>query len=659
MCGITGILKPKPAIELKSEIESLTTYLEHRGPDSWGSYAAPGVALGHRRLSIIDLNMGAQPMMSEISSIVFNGEIYNYIEIRKELEGEGIIFETKSDTEVLQKAIDFWNYKAYEKLNGQFSILHYDKRKKILTAVRDRYGIRPLYFMKADGGWYFSSELKVFDHIGSRQRFWDPEKLLEHSLIWNTLGDTTVFRNIFSLEGGCYQQFKVDGTTSDPQRYYVLGENIVNEECVDFRTQADMLRDKLEDSVKLRLRSDVPVGCYLSGGLDSSVTSFLAKKINKQSFKSFSVTFSDHSFDESEYQKIMVDALEFEHYTVNIDGKALESNFYDAAKHFERPVFRTAPVPLYLLSQKVRETDVRVVLTGEAADEILFGYDTNKELKLLSLWKNGLSDNEITKILFQLNPHLEYYKDKEQVGFLKMYYEGFLGRFQSPLGGLVMRISNNQVMSKMLNKDWGISFDFDKFADEIDAFTPKHVKKWDIYRRNQYWEMKTLLSGYLLSAQGDRMAMSHGIEGRFPFLDHNLVDWLLTVPTESKLNDFSAKHLLKEAFKDVIPDPIINRPKRPYMAPDLSSFFQDGKRGEMVQKFLNDDIVKQYGIFDPKMVERLIFKVERRGVESSGYRDNMLATFLLSSQIIESQIRNPEYKAVDYSNQTVNILEEK
>ncbi len=657
MCGITGILKPGPAKELKAEIEKLIPYIEHRGPDGWGSYGAPGIALGHRRLSIIDLSLGSQPMVSGNSVITFNGEIYNYLELKKELESLGVLFETNSDTEVLQKAIDFWGDSAYSRLNGQFALLHWDKKRRILTAVRDRYGIRPLYFMKTEGGWYFSSEMKIFDHIGSRKRFWNPENLLEHGLIWNTLGDSTVYSNICSLEGGCFQKFSDEGT-SGPKRYYVLGQDAgaMLTEAPD--VLAEIFREKLSESVKLRLRSDVPVGCYLSGGIDSSVTSYLAKKINNKSFKSFSVTFSDPSFDESEFQKIMVNSLGFDHYSVNIDGKAVENNFYNAAKHFERPVFRTAPVPLFLLSEKVRETDVRVVLTGEASDEILFGYDTNKELKLLSLWKKGLSEEEITKILLQLNPHLDHYKDKEQVGFLKMYYEGFLDRFQSPLGGLVMRISNNQVLTNIFNKEWGLSFNFNNLADKVDSLTPPHVKQWGIYQKNQFWEMKTLLSGYLLSAQGDRMAMSHGIEGRFPFLDHNLIEWLMTVPTDVKINDFSTKHLLKDAFRDVIPEPIINRPKRPYTAPDIASFFPGGRRGELVKNYLNSDIVREYGIFEPKMVERLIFKIERRGLESAGYRDNMMTTYLLSSQIVESQIRNPEIKIVDYSNQTVSVLEE-
>jgi asparagine synthase (glutamine-hydrolysing) len=658
MCGIVGILKSDSGKSIKREVESLLPYIDHRGPDAWGSYGAYGIGLGHTRLSIIDLENGHQPMVSKKSSLSFNGEIYNYIELRKELETEGAVFLTNSDTEVVQRSIEFWGTEAFSRFNGQFAILYWDKSTERLIAARDRYGIRPLYFMLVNDSVYFSSELKVFDHLGSRKRHWSHQNLLEHGLLWNTLGSNTLYENIHSLEGGHFQVF-TSAKIHPPETYYTLGQNSLDSGLcnLSFNDQVQAFREKLKDSVRLRLRSDVPVGCYLSGGIDSSVTSYLAKDINKQPFKSFSVTFDDPSFDESEFQNEMVSSLDFDHHTVRINSTHIEENFFNAAKHFERPVFRTAPVPLYLLSEKVRNENIKVVLTGEAADEILFGYDTNKELKLLSQWKKGMSDKDILNIIVQLNPHLDNFKDKEKVGFLKMYYEGFLNRFDGPLAGLIIRVSNNQILSNMFNKDWQLSFDMDDFSQKIWGLIPDHVKEWSLLKRNQYLEMKTLLPGYLLSAQGDRMAMAHGIEGRFPFLDHNLIEWLLTVPDNSKLKDFSAKHLLKEAFKDNIPDMIINRPKRPYTAPDLASFFPAGKRGRLVDQYLNREIVSDYGIYDPRMVERFIFKMERRGIESAGYRDNMLISYLLSNQIIEYQIRNPENKQIDYSKQTINILE--
>jgi len=503
LCGIIGILKTESGKILKSEVESLLPYIEHRGPDAWGSYAAPGIALGHSRLSIIDIDHGHQPMVSPYSSLSFNGEIYNYIELREELESLGSIFTTNSDTEVVQKAIENWGTDSFARFNGQFAILYWDKRKKELITARDRFGIRPLYYLIQGTEIYFSSELKVYDHMDKRKRHWSPGRLLEHGLVWNTLGNETLFDDIYSLEGGHYQIFS-EKRIKPSQSYYILGQNShpENEKEQSIEEQAEIFREKLKESVKLRLRSDVPVGCYLSGGIDSSITSLLAKEINNQSFKSFSITFSDSGLDESIYQKMMVDSLNSDHYSVNITGRTIENNFFNAAKHFERPVFRTAPVPLFLLSRKVREEDVKVVLTGEAADEILFGYDTNKELILLEKWKKGLSEKEILHNIQQLNPHLDHYKNKDKVGFLKMYYEGFLNKIEGPLAGLTMRVSNNQVLANMFNKDWNLTFDYDQFSEKVSSHLPEHIKSWGLLKRNQYLEMKTLLPGYLLSAQG-------------------------------------------------------------------------------------------------------------------------------------------------------------
>ncbi|MBN2656325.1 MAG: asparagine synthase (glutamine-hydrolyzing) [Spirochaetales bacterium] len=657
MCGIVGILKTASAGSIRNEVETLLPYLDHRGPDAWGSYGAPGIGLGHTRLSIIDPGLGHQPMVSDDSVLVYNGEVYNYLELRDLLRSYGMTFRTDSDTEVVQRALDFWGTEAFRKFNGQFALLYWHKKKKELIIGRDRYGIRPLYYLPEGGDVYFASELQVFDHLGERKRFWSEEDLFDHGLLWNTTGDRTVFKNIRSLEGGHFQVFR-PGHCGDSVPYYVLGETYSEDNTSSFEIQKEMLREKLNESVRLRLRSDVPVGCYLSGGIDSSVTSLLAREINNNIFKSFSVSFADPSLDESEYQKLLVDSLGFDHHSLKVSAQDIEENFVEAARHFERPVFRTAPVPLYLLSGLVRQNDVKVVLTGEAADEILFGYDTNKELKLLSLWKEGATDDKVENVLLQLYPHLDHYADSQQIGFLKMYYEGFLKRFEGPLAGLSMRVSNNQVLANMFNRDWNIKFDFDSFEEKIGALLPRQSGNWNLLRKNQYLEMKTLLPGYLLSAQGDRMAMGHSVEGRFPFLDHNLVEWAFALPEASKIGGFNTKHILKESFKERIPSAIVNRPKRPYMAPDLTAFFPSGRKGRLVEEFLNNGIVKDYGLFDSRMIERFIGKIERRGIESAGYRDNMLISFLLSAQIIEQGIRNPQRKKIDKDKMANRILEE-
>lgn len=630
--------------------------LSHRGPDAWGLYATSQVGLGHLRLSVIDLQSGHQPMRSPNSSIVFNGEVYNYIELRKELQACGRSFTTTSDTEVVQTAIEVWGVEAaLEKFNGQFAFLLWDHRSKQLIAARDRFGIRPLYYLQWEGGFYFASEMKAFDAISGFNRRWHPQNLLMHGLMWNTLGSDTVFERIQSLPPGHFAVF-AHQTKTRQASYYDIGL-AVPDTAGDFEDCKYKFKEQLKDSVRLRLRSDVPVGCYLSGGIDSSVTSLLVQEVQKDRFKTFSIAFVDPVYDESIYQNAMVAMLGSDHVCQTIDLDHINQHFLDAAYHFERPVFRTAPLPLFLLSACVRREGIKVVLTGEAADEILCGYDVFKEIQLLKMWENGARREEIIKIIKNLYPHLAHYQDKGKLGFLEMYYEGFLGKVDGPSAGLAIRIQNNQVLANYLNKDWKTSIDLDQLESRLDAMIPPHIRDWPLLRRHQYLEMKTLLSGYLLSSQADRMAMAHSVEGRFPFLDHRLVDWAFHLPDRFKLRGMESKYLLKETFRKALPDRIVNRPKQPYMAPDLISFIRDGRPTDQAGYFLAAKRIKDYGIFDPKMVERLLLKVKRRKTSEIGYRDNMLITFILSAQMAEYWIRNPKKMALSDNKRTVRDLE--
>jgi asparagine synthase (glutamine-hydrolysing) len=628
----------------------------HRGPDAWGRYLSGAVALGHTRLSIIDLAAGHQPMCSDRGVISYNGEIYNYQELRRELAGLGHAFHTGSDTEVALKAIDQWGPGAFARFNGQFAILYWDKAARELLAARDHFGVRPLYYSRAGDRTLFASEMKAIEASGLVRRSWSPRNLLAHGLLWNTLGEATVFNEVKSLRPGSWAVFSAGGGLLREGRYYRLGEH-APEVPGSFDEAKREFRERLARSVDLRLRSDVPVGCYLSGGLDSSVTSHLARQAKGERFKSFSVSFSDKAFDESEYQDLMVERLGSEHHRETITLDTIDEHFLEAARHFERPVFRTAPLPMFRLSDRVRREGIKVVLTGEGADEILCGYDVFKEVKLLEAWESGLDEAGVTALLGQLYPHLDHYSASGNAGLMRMYYEGFLGKTGGPGAGLAIRIHNNRILEKYLNPDWKVSLADEELIGDLRADMPDYVMDWPALKRNQFLEMKTLLEGYLLSSQGDRMSMAHGVEGRYPFLDHSLVEWAFALPLDWKLKGYDQKYLLKEAFKDDLPPRITDRPKRPYTAPELSAFIRDGRPTERASAFLSPQRIAEYGIFDPRMVERLLFKYERRGLEGVGYRDNMLVSFILSAQMVEHWIRHPVEQRLDPALCTVDIQE--
>lgn len=640
MCGIIGIYGlNKDKYSRLSQVKQMTSSLAHRGPDGWGYYISSQIGFGQTRLSIVDLSTGDQPMKSGKYVIVFNGEIYNYIELKNELRKSGITFQTTSDTEVLLKAFEHWGTKCFSLLNGQFAVLIWNTEEEILTIARDRFGIRPLYLIEFQKNIFFSSELKAFDQIEGYQREYDFKRLYEHALFWNTYGDHTVYKNIKSLPGGTFAIFS-RGKIIQQNKFYEIGSECrINGNSLSQVT--DDFKELMDDSVKLRLRSDVPVGAYLSGGIDSSVILHLIRNHNKKHFKTFSVTFSDQEYDESEYQMDMVRSIDSDHYPINITYKKVDEAFPDAVYHFERPVFRTAPVPLFLLSEEVRKTDIKVVLTGEGADEILWGYDSFKEMKLLQFWSRFPDSSIRPQLIKKLYPHLNHYSDSRQFGMMKMFYEGFFGSLNNELASLNIRMQNNQIMQNYFHPDRRIKLEKETIIEEIRTWLPRNYNDFTLLQKSQYLEMKTLLAGYLLSSQGDRMSLAHGIEGRYPFLDHRVVDFLFSINERFKLNGFDQKYLLKKAYYNDIPSSIVNRPKRPYMSPDLRSFIIDDKLTKNASFFLDQQLIRDYGIFNYKWVDRFLSKFQNGIPRNIGYRDNMIITFILSAQIAQYWAKNP------------------
>ena len=657
MCGIAGIYGPDDdQFKRKDQITKMLSVLEHRGPDGWGYYISPEIAMGQTRLSIVDLSTGDQPMITKDNVIIFNGEIYNYIEIREELRKNGIVFNTTSDTEVFLKAYEYYGTGCFQRLNGQFAVLIWNRRNRELVVARDRFGIRPLYILPFKDQIYFTSEMKAFDQIPDYSREFDHARLFEHCLLWNTMGDHTVYKNITSLPAGSYAIFR-GGNKIEEERYYDIGR-MAGPKFKSFPEAREAFMNLMDDSVKLRLRSDVPVGAYLSGGIDSSVVLHLIRNHTKRKFKTFSITFDDPEYDESEYQQDMVKHINSEHYSVNINYEKIDRAFPEAVYHFERPVFRTAPVPLYLLSEIVRANDIKVVLTGEGADEILWGYDSYKELMLLEFWSKYPESKIRPQLIKKLYPHLSYYKDENQYGMMKLFYEDFLRDYDNELASLNIRIHNNKILQNYFDKENNIDFNKDQLIKELKPWLPDNYESFTLLQKNQYLEMRTLLSGYLLSSQGDRMSLAHSVEGRYPFLDHRVVDMLFTMKEDYKLNGFNQKFLLKESYKEQIPRSIIKRPKRPYMAPDLKSFvMRDGKLTDNASFFLSNDLVTDYNIFNPKWVNRFINKFQNGVPDSIGYRDNMIITFILSTQIAKYWSKNPRQRILADDLLTVNIID--
>jgi asparagine synthase (glutamine-hydrolysing) len=400
------------------------------------------------------------------------------------------------------------------------------------------------------------------------------------------------------------------------------------------------------------------VGNYLSGGIDSSVTTLLTDELRSDRFQAFAIAFEDENYDESHYQKLMAERLKADLLTVRITDGLIRDNIERAVWHGERPLFRTAPIPLLLLADAVRTAGIRVVLTGEAADEILWGYDAFKELKLLRFWSKHPDSRLRPQLIRKLYPHLAHYRDSRQFGLMRMFYEGFLGNYDNDLAGLNMRVHNNKILINYLRADHRPADLDGTLIERVRGYLPAEWQQWSLLQKNQFLEMRTLLQGYLLSSQADRMSLAHGIEGRYPFLDHELLEWVFHLPSQYKLPLLSQKHLLRESFRDDLPAEIVDRPKQPYQSPDLKALMSEGRPCSLMMDALSPGAIDDVGLFDRAAVERFLNKFARGTPQQLGYRDNMLAVFLLTTQLIAAQVKREWTGSTQpVSPRTVDIVE--
>ena len=632
MCGIAGVFNITSGEPVRQGLlEKMIYPVKHRGPDGFGFYVGDGVGLAHARLSIIDLEGGWQPIHNEDKTlwVVFNGEIFNYRELRQELEERGHRFYTNSDTEVIVHLYEEKKEKCLDELNGQFAIALYDSREKVLFLARDRMGIRPLFYTVYKGRLYFSSEIKsIFAGNPSIPREIDAEVLREIFTFWMPGGSETVFLGVSQLNPGHWARISVDGGIHIEEYWDIPFADPHVDSGKKENEYAEQLRELLIDAVQLRLRADVPVGAYLSGGLDSSAITSLIHHYTDNPLKTFSVTFSDKVYDEQVEQQEMVNFLTTDHHTEHCTYEKIGQAFPDVIWHTETPVLRTAPTPLYLLSSLVRRKKYKVVLTGEGADEILGGYDIFKEAKIRAFIKKNI-DSEIRPLLLKrLYPYLALSPTKS-AEYARNFFNtdanvDDLFYAHQPRWQTTGRTSIF-FAERLKQLDAGACID--KLSKKLSV----KLAGIDYFSRAQYVEGKILLGNYLLCSQGDRMGMAHSVEGRFPFLDHRVVEFSCTVPPKLRMKGLNEKNILKKAMADLLPENIVNRKKQPYMAPDILSFFGE-KEPDYLDYYLSPAMLEDAGFFNPKAVRQLMSKCRKKARQ--GFRENMAFVGILSTQIV-------------------------
>ena len=634
MCGIAGILnlRDAPAPD-RTQLSAMIRALHHRGPDGQGFFLDAHCGLAHARLSIIDLSGGAQPIRNEDGSIqvVLNGEIFNYLELRADLQRQGHHFYTESDTEVIVHLYEQHGLRFVDHLNGQFAIALWDRNHRRLVLARDRVGIRPLLYTRANGRLLFASEAKALFTLPEVPRALNFSALGDVMTYWSTLSPDTIFRGIHSVPPG--HILVIEPGREQLERYWdweFPEEPPRADRPVD--SYAEELRELLSDAVRLQLRADVTVGAYLSGGLDSSAISALVHRYNREPLITFSIAFEDPEFDESAFQTQMAAHLGTRHTRELCRKSDIAAVFPRVIRHTETPVLRTAPAPLMMLSGKVREHGIKVVLTGEGADEVFAGYDLFKEAKVRRFWARNPQSKWRPGLLDRLYPYLRHSPAAARAISRRFYGQG-LDQTESVTFAHMPRWVTTQRNWQFFSAPVKAELTDPDASSRLLARVPTSVSRYFPLGRDQYVEAHTLLSGYLLASQGDRVAMANSVEGRFPFLDHRVIEFANRLPPALKIRGLTEKFILRRAVRDLLPADVATRTKQPYRAPDSQSFFVDGKVVDYVEDLLGEDRLRRAGYFDPVAVGKLVEKC--RTGRALGFSDNMAFVGVLSTMLVD------------------------
>jgi len=632
MCGICGERSYGPQVPDLSVLRAMIRTLRHRGPDGSGCFRDRDVALGHTRLSIIDAAGGTQPMSNEDGQVwvSFNGEVFNYLELADDLRARGHRFRTRSDTEVIVHAWEQWGLDCFRRFNGQWALAIWDRRSRELILSRDRFGILPLFHTQTGDRVLFASEIKALLADPAVPRAFDPNGLYEVLTFWSTIAPRTVFADIHQVPPGECLTFG-DGELRRYRYWAPSFPQAADELRSDLATSAAALRESLIEATRLRfLRSDVPVAAYLSGGIDSAVTAGIITRYTDAELHTYSLRFADAEYDEGAFQQRVSAQLGTEHHSITVTGAEIAAAFPDVVRHAEAPVLRTAPAPMYLLSRLVREGGHKVVVTGEGADELLAGYDLFREAAVRRFWARHPDWQGRARAVELLYPWM-----KRSPNRAPAFAESFFSRNLDPADPLVShrpRWDSTAVLKGMLTEAIQDAAAADPIA-ELEQRMPPGADSWHPLARAQWLEISTLLPGYLLSSQGDRMLMAHSVEGRFPFLDPDLADLAATLPARHKLLGLDEKHVLKHAFADLVPHEVLTRPKQPYRAPDATSFFA-ASTPDWLTDVLSPEVVDAAGVFQAPIVGRLVDKCMRAGGRPASNSDNMRFVAVLSTQLL-------------------------
>ncbi|PGL12212.1 asparagine synthase (glutamine-hydrolyzing) [Bacillus cereus] len=626
MCGIAGVIGDNKnySTTMLNMIESLS----HRGKDSLGSYKDDNALLYHTRLAILGIEDGHQPVLNQTKTIVSvaNGEIYNYRELTASLKKLGYVFSDACDTNIIPYLYEAYGTDMFKMINGQFAIAIWDKNNEKLILARDKFGEKPLYYRKIENNIFFSSEITPL-LIPKKSYEINAKCLKDICTTWVPIQGRTLYKDINSVDSGQYLIIEKHRITS--KYYYAptfLTDSFNNKSKTELLEELDTL---LKRSVLKRINTDVPISFYLSGGLDSSLIAAIASEYIEEKMNTFSISFSDNNLDEAEYQKVMSEKLNSKHRQLKITDTMIIDNLYNVILHLQTPILRLGAIPMYLLAEFVHNNGFKVALSGEGADELFGGYDIFKEAKIRAFCEKDPKSKLRPLLYKKTNSYINNFNNNNSAALATFF---------------------NQVRSSELFSSHAIRFQFGEYCSQFFSDTMKKILKdysvkedlaidlpsgfenYTNISKAQYLEIKTFMSNYLLSTQGDRVSMAHSMECRYPFLDNDVAAFAFSLNDRYKINVLNEKYILKELAKKYLPDEIINRKKFPYRAMISGNSLLNNEKVSMA---VSEESLKKYDVFNSIAVTRFINKV--RSKNHTTEKEMMLLLFIISTQILLNQ----------------------
>lgn len=633
MCGIIGVFGKN--VEIKPEqIDRALAALTHRGPDEKGVWQDQDKSsfLAHTRLSIIDLEGGQQPLISPDGNYaaVVNGEFYDYENIRNDLIDWGYTFRTESDSEILLGLYARYGMSCLEYLRGEFAFILWDRRNRWAFAARDYFGIKPLFYSTHNTKLFLASEVKALKELAVPMQ-WNSVEFYQSMNMAPSIEDT-LFANIKQIPPGHYLVKSWGTDQPHINKYWDFNyPQAQDRKPIREEEALEGFRDVFKEAISLRLKADVPVGCYLSGGLDSCSILGLAQELSQQTIQSFTLTFDHADYDEAQQAEEMAQFCGSKHHKIPISQRDIAENWHQAVIKAERFLFNGHGVAKYLLSREVQKSGLKVVLTGEGADEIFGGYahfrqdDINYGRQWAPAERSKMlqqleEKNKISNGLLLGNGNL---LQEEQIMARLGYIPGWLRGFshQAQLSQVVLDDGfkeSYQTMSPVLY-----------MLSQVDFMQLKGREKLD---QSLYLWSKIVLPYYLLTVLGDRMEMAHSIEGRVPFLDHKLVEYVVQLPPELKIKKLTEKYLLREAAKPFISKTIYKRQKHPFLAPPSQAKNQPPHMQELIQDTLRGQALSKIPFIDQKKVHELLDR-EKKSPSPDMSKDILLLNLVSASAL--------------------------